>query len=362
MSQAVHYVLSQHGFRAGRFAVGFQSCDDGTFGNFVRFLTKCAAGARAYARNESVIGVIGPFNSPCAASEIPILNRASRGPLAIVSPTNTYVGLTHGGPGTAAGEPDRYYPTKVRNYVRVIAADDFQGAADAVLARQLGARKVYVVYEPTDYGVGIAAAFRRASVRIGLEVVGSRSWNGRAEDTRTLADMVGHSRAKAVFVGAYLGQTNSGTLIKDLRRAIGSGTHVIAPDGYSDFAKLVSVAGSAAEGMTVSIAGLPNAELPDAGKKFVAAFGKAVGETPSPSSVYAAEAAEVLLDAIARSDGTRASVTKELVATRASEGLLGTLSFDANGDPTASAVTIYRIEHGKARVFKVITPPRNLVR
>jgi DNA-binding SARP family transcriptional activator/ABC-type branched-subunit amino acid transport system substrate-binding protein/streptogramin lyase len=362
MSQAVQYILRQHRFRAGRFSVGLQSCDDGTLGSFEVFLKKCAANARAYARNERVIGVIGPFNSPCAESEIPVLNRAPHGPLAIVSPTNTYVGLTRGGPGTGRDEPARYYPTSVRNYVRLIAADDLQGAADAVLARQLGARRVYALYEPTDYGVGIAAAFRRAAVRLGLEVVGSRAWNGRVEDTRALAGVVGQSGAEAVFVGAYLGQPNSGTLIRDLRRVLGSEAHIITPDGYSDFVKLVSVAGSAAEGVTVSIPGLPSSELPDAGKKFVAAFGKTVGETPSPSSVYAAEAAEVLVDAIARSDGTRASVTKELLATRVSNGLLGTFSFDANGDPTASAVTIYRIEHRKAKVFRVITPPRSLVR
>jgi branched-chain amino acid transport system substrate-binding protein len=68
---------------------------------------------------------------------IPVLNRASNGPIAQVSPANTYVGLTHAGPGTAAGEPGKYYPTGHRNYARVVAADDFQGAADATLAKQL---------------------------------------------------------------------------------------------------------------------------------------------------------------------------------------------------------------------------------
>ena len=53
----------------------------------------------------------------------------------MVSPANTYVGLTHGGPGTSPGEPDKYYPTGKRNYIRIVAADDFQGAADAQLAQ-----------------------------------------------------------------------------------------------------------------------------------------------------------------------------------------------------------------------------------
>ncbi|MCX5744510.1 MAG: hypothetical protein NT062_18620, partial [Proteobacteria bacterium] len=57
------------------------------------------------------------------------------GPVGMVSPANTYVGLTHAGPGTAPGEPGKYYPTQKRNYIRVVAADDFQGAADAPEAR-----------------------------------------------------------------------------------------------------------------------------------------------------------------------------------------------------------------------------------
>ena len=77
------------------------------------------------------------------------------------------------------------------------------------------------------------------------------------------------------------------------------------------------------------------------------------GERPS----YWARAAEVLLDAIARSDGTRASVTAELFKTKIVNGILGSFSFDRNGDTTSGAVTIYRIVRGKPTVFKVIRPP-----
>src|SRR5207247_8400473 len=102
---------------------------------------KCSANGHAYANNQKVIGVIGTFNSGCAEIIIPILNRASNGPVGMVSPANTYVGLTHGGPGTAAGEPEKYYPTGKRNYARVVAADEYQGAAAALLATTPGLKK-----------------------------------------------------------------------------------------------------------------------------------------------------------------------------------------------------------------------------
>ena len=88
-----------------------------------------------------MVGVIGTFNSGCAEIIIPVLNRAANGPIAMVSPANTYVGLTHKGPGTSAGEPGKYYPTGKRNYVRVVAADDYQGAADALSRSRSASRR-----------------------------------------------------------------------------------------------------------------------------------------------------------------------------------------------------------------------------
>jgi hypothetical protein len=70
----------------------------------------------------------------------------------------------------------------------------------------------------------------------------------------------------------------------------------------------------------------------------------------------------VLLDAIARSDGSRASATAELFKTKVTNGILGSFSSDRNGDTTVGAVTIYRIVRGKPTILSVITPPSSLVR
>ena len=116
--------------------------------------------------------MIGTFNSGCAEIEIPVLNRAPNGPIAMVSPANTYVGLTHGGPGTVAGEPGKYYPTGKRNYARVVAADDYQGAADALLAQSLGVKKVFILNDKEAYGLGVATNFRNAAKKLGIKIVG----------------------------------------------------------------------------------------------------------------------------------------------------------------------------------------------
>ncbi len=51
-----------------------------------------------------------------------------------------------------------------------------------------------------------------------------------------------------------------------------------------------------------------------------------------PYAVYQAQAAQIMLGAIARSDGTRASVVREMFRTRVNNGIMGTFRFDRNGD------------------------------
>ena len=361
LADAIEFVLRQHQFRAGRYAVGYQSCNDATVPLGSPSEARCAANADAYARNRNVIGVIGAFTSNCSVVEVPIANGAAGGPLPMISPSTTYVGLTRHGSGTDPDEPERYYPTGRRSFVRVIPADDLQAAADALLARRLGARRIYVVHDEGSYG--IAGDFQSAARKLGLTIVGYALWDPESPKPIAIADRARRARADTVLIASYVaGNPRFGTLIRRLRAKLGPGARIMATDGFSDFEAVVRIAGSAAEGMTVSVTGLPNERLPKTGKAFVAAFGKAVGQPPSQFSVYAAQAAEVLLAAIARSDGTRASVTAQLFKTKVSNGILGSFSIDENGDTTESAVTIYRIVNRTPKILEVITPPQSLVR
>src|SRR2546427_10295187 len=128
--KAIQYVLDkQFHFKAGKYTVGYQGCDDSTAQTGGWDSGKCTANGRAYAGNTSVLGVLGTFNSGCAKLIVPLANRAPGGPLGMLSVANTGVGLTHTAPWTAPGEPGVYYPTGKRNYVRVAASDDYQGPA-----------------------------------------------------------------------------------------------------------------------------------------------------------------------------------------------------------------------------------------
>ena len=362
MTEAIKFILKQHDFKAGDNKIGYQSCDDATAQQGKWASEKCSANANAYAQNKSVIGVIGTFNSGCAEIVIPVLNRAPDGPVAMVSPANTYVGLTHGGAGTAAGEPDKYYPTGTRNYIRLVAADDFQGAADAVLTQQLGLKNVYILNDKEAYGQGVANNFRNAATQLGIGIAGFSAWNGKASSYTGLATKIKQSGADSVFLGGLVCE-NGGKLIKDLRSVLGTGVTIVAPDGFTPISAVVDGAGKAAEGIYVSIAGQPNENLGPAGKKFVKDFGATqAGGQVDPYSAYAAQSADVLLTAIENSDGTRADVATQLFKTKVDDGILGTFEINENGDTNSNPVTMYLIKGGKQTTYKVITPPANLVK
>jgi branched-chain amino acid transport system substrate-binding protein len=362
MTDAIKFILKQHNFKAGKYKIGYQSCDDSTAQLGKWASEKCSANANAYAQNKSVIGVIGTFNSGCAEIIIPVLNRAPGGPVGMISPANTYVGLTHSGPGTAAGEPDKYYPTGKRNYIRIVAADDFQGAADALNAQQLGLKSIYILNDKEAYGQGVATDFKNSLTQLGIKVAGFAAWNGKASSYTGLATKIKQTGADAVFLGGLICE-NGGKVVKDLRSTLGKSVTLLAPDGFTPISAVVQGAGAAAEGMYVSVAGQPNENLPQAGKTFVKDFGATQsGGNVDPYSSYAAQSVEVLLNAIAASDGTRASVADKLLHTKVTNGILGNFTIDANGDTNSNPVTMYLIKGGKQTTYKTITPPQSLVK
>jgi DNA-binding SARP family transcriptional activator/ABC-type branched-subunit amino acid transport system substrate-binding protein/streptogramin lyase len=350
MTEAIRFVLEQRDFRAGPYTVGYQSCDDSTAQAGGYDLFKCFSNAKAYARNPAVLGVVGPYESGCAAVQIPIANQAPGGALAMISPSNTWKGLTRPYTGMSPGELEDRYPSGERNFVRIAAADHLQAVAGAQLLKEVGARRLFVLTNPDPYfRTDVATAARN----LGLEIVGSAGWSGEARNFERLARRIARARADAVFIGGFL-YPNGGALVRDLRARVGPDVALVAPDYFGPVADLIDAAGPAARGMYLSVYGVPNGELPPPGKRFLEEFEATRAGEPSPSysAAYAAQAAEILLDAIARSDGTRSSVVQELRRTAVEDGILGDIRFDENGDLVEGPFTIFRVV-GKGRASRL---------
>jgi branched-chain amino acid transport system substrate-binding protein len=344
MTQAIQFVLRERGFRAGPHPIAYQACNDTPPGAITEVEARCAADAAGYAGNRSLVGLIGPLLSTCAGIQLPLLNGADGGPVPVISASNTLPGLTR--------DRARFAPSGRRSYVRVIAPDDVQAAADALLARQLGVRRVYVLDDGgAYYGNPLAFYFRSAATRLGLRIAGSATWG----DAPGLVRRIRASRPDAVFLSAYIIPTGR-RMLAALRRNLPAHVKIIAPDAFLT-PELLRGSGHAAEGLFVSIAGQRPERLTGRGAAFRARFRKEIGTEPDAYAINAAQATEILLDAIARSDRTRASVVRELFTTRVRDGILGDFTFTPEGDITARSITIYRVTNGKIRIWKVIEPP-----
>jgi branched-chain amino acid transport system substrate-binding protein len=352
VADAVRFVLREHGFRAGRHTVGYQSCDDSTAQTGAYDFLKCASNAKAYVATARLVGVIGPFDSPCAGAQIPITNRAEE-PLAMISPSNTNAGLTHAHAGGGEDEPEVYYPSGVRNYVRVVGPVDFEAAAGAVLAQELGLRRVYVLRSPAGFDF-VVPPFRRAAGELGIAIAGSSTWADEVKTYGALAERIARARPDGIFIGGFL-VPNAGAVVKALRARLGPKI-VLFTGGYLRPSDVLSEAPRAAIGMYITSSALAHESLGPAGQAFLREFAKTQPGGVVPSAVYIAEAAqatEVLLQAIARSDGTRASVTRELRRVKVEDGILGSFQFDRNGDITPAPFTIFRITGAKNRDSEV---------
>jgi branched-chain amino acid transport system substrate-binding protein len=349
ISRAMIWALAEKGWKAGSYKIGYQSCDDSTAQTGGWDTAKCATNAHLYANNKSVIGVLGTFNSGCAKIEVPTLNRAS---LAMVSPANTNPGLTK---KWDVGEPQKYYPTGVRNYARVVATDDIQGPADALWSQSLGFKKVFVLNDKQTYGFGVATTYRAAATKLGIKIVGFQGWDAKASSYEALATSIKASGAQAVFLGGII-CNNGAKLMQDIR-AVNPKLQLQMPDGFSD----PNSNGAVANGAYISVAGEPPKALTGQGATFVKSFGKQIGTTPNPYAAYGAQAMLVMLQAVASGGGQRAATTKGIFGITITNGILGNFTINATGDTNLTPITIYKQAGKNLNPVKTLVPSASLI-
>ena len=188
MIDAIERVLDERRFEAGAFSVGYQSCDSSTAQSGSEDFFRCGSNAKAFARKLNVVGVFGSYFSFCSFLQIPILNAAPGGPVALISPSNTYEGLT---------EDDGLYPSGARSFFR-LAAYRYQGAAQVELARQLGHERLFLVTSSEDeYAAPYLERLRAYAKHVDVEIVGTARFDPEAE-TFSRDRATGRSKPAAV--------------------------------------------------------------------------------------------------------------------------------------------------------------------
>jgi branched-chain amino acid transport system substrate-binding protein len=365
INKAVQLYLDQVGGKAGKFNVKLKIYDDATAAKGSWDDATCAKNAQDHVATTDEVAVIGTFNSGCAKIEAPVLNQDPSGPMLMVSPANTNPGLTK---AWDPGEPQKYQPSGKKNYARTISTDDYQGAAAAQFAfSKLGVKKVYILNDNQTYGQGVAKAFETKAKELGMTVLGNDPWDAKQANYTALFNKIKAGSPDMVYLGGIY-DNNGGQIVKDKVAVLGANNGAVklmGPDGFTGYPELQKM--PAGEDMYLSFSGLSQDQLKAGGgaaAKFIEDYKAKYGAEPASNFVlYGVSAAQVILAAIEKSDGTRPSITDavfsgEGITIPADKSVLGKeMKIDpATGDTTAIDMTIMQMKSGVETFLEVVNP------
>ena len=363
MVNGIKLALSQAGGKAGQWTVHYTELDDSTAAAGKWDPGQTAADARKAAADPKTVYYIGEFNSGASEISIPILNQAG---IPQVSPANTYVGLTTNLPGSAPGEPQKYYPTGVRTYLRIVPIDSIQAAADLMAMKQAGCTKVAVANDKEAYGQGLATLLGLEKGFYGVNILSNTGIDPTAPNFRSYAATVKGEGADCFF---FAGIVSNGAvqITKDVHSALPTakifGADGVCTDSYTAASK-GGVPASIDPLIECTVATQDLAAYPG-GKDFLAAYKAKYGQSnPDPYAIYGYEAMKLGLDTIAKlgpQGNSKSAVLHALFATTSRNSVLGTYGFNKNGDTTLKSYGLYKVGSNGEPVFdKVLTPSKTV--
>jgi branched-chain amino acid transport system substrate-binding protein len=293
----------------------------------------------SYIADADVMVMLGPFNSSVAKAQMPKLNQAG---LCNISPANTNETLTK----PEFGETANLRPTGKVTYFRVVTTDDIQGPAEADYAyNKLGFKKVYILDDTTTYGKGIADNFERQFKQNGGEVLGHEGVPKGTTDYSSILTKIAALKPDLLYYGGT--SSNNIPLARKQMKSAGLTIPLMGGDGIKDL-EYINVAGPDANGSYASVAAV-NVETLAEAKQFIedykaAGFKEELGAYSGPGY----ETANIAIDALKRATSkSREAVCEALRNTKEFKGVLGTTTFDENGDTSNKVISFYEVKDGK---------------
>jgi len=297
------------------------------------------AAAEQMIADESVVAIVGPYNSGVAKAMLPKLAAAG---LPLISPSNTLTSLTL---GEDLDNPARQFA----NYFRMVGADDKQGVFLAEQAIAAGFTTAAVVSETKAVSKGLADIFVKAfEAKGGKVTVREVVPDGATDFSAFLNEALPTSPGLIFFGGEY---PVAATLRVQAEKA-GLGAPLMGGDGIKDDA-LIQQAGAAAEGILASSVGAPLGSMSSA-SAFLAAYQAAKFANPeSAYGPYAYDAANAIIRSLpAVLNGQTSPLDARGVLLRALttitfDGASGKVGFDQYGDTLYPVFTLYVVQNGE---------------
>ncbi len=273
--------------------------------------------------NDGVVGVIGHFNSSCSIPASDVYNRAG---IPMITPGSTNPQITERG---------------YRGVFRVCGRDDQQGRVGAeFVINQLKLKRVAIIHDKTTYGQGLADEFKKF-VSGKTQVVYYGGIIQGDKDFKTVLTAIREMKPELIYFGGIY--TEGGLLVKQARE-LGMTVPFMSGDGTID-PKFIEIAGAGpAEGTYLTFSPDPK-NMPEA-KAFINNYERKFGEI-GPYSIYAYDAANILITAIRDAGSVDGKSLEEKLHTTEFSGAVGGIKFDEKGDVTASPYVVWVTRNGK---------------
>ncbi|MDA8424007.1 MAG: branched-chain amino acid ABC transporter substrate-binding protein [Nitrospiraceae bacterium] len=272
--------------------------------------------------NQKAVAVVGHWNSSCSLPASKYYDDAN---IVMISPATTNPHLTLQG---------------FKRVFRVCGTDDQQGrvAADFVLSR-LHPKRVAIIHDKTAYGQGLADYFKKA-LGDKVQVVYYGGIIQRDPDYKAVLSTIKENNPDVYFFGGIYPE--AGRLVRQAKE-VDLNIPMITGDGVFD-PTFISIAGKSAEGTYVTFGKEP-AGLSTA-KTFIEKYRAKYGD-PGPYSIYAYDAANIILSSIAETKSTDGGKIAEYISKTTFHGAFGDIAFDKNGDVTKAPYVIWQVKDGK---------------
>ncbi|MBN3753731.1 branched-chain amino acid ABC transporter substrate-binding protein [Paraburkholderia sp. Tr-20389] len=281
--------------------------------------------------DEGVSGVIGHHNSGCSIAASSIYQRA---------------GIPQISPGSSS---PLYTARGLNTTFRTISNDDQMAVVAANYSvRQLGAKRIAVIDDSTDYGTNLVTEYVKAVQKAGGDIVSWQYTTTRSIDFRAILTTIKGFRPDLIF---YVGQdVQAAGLVRQIYQ-LGIKARFMGEGGFTN-ENFLRLAGSSAQGMYSWEYGLPLERMPRAAeldRKMKARFG--VGIVQYAPLAY--DASWALIHAMQKANSTDPKIYTDALRTNTFDGVTGSIGFTRSGDLKNASATLYQEQGGKWAVLAV---------
>ncbi|WP_175777851.1 branched-chain amino acid ABC transporter substrate-binding protein [Burkholderia anthina] len=275
--------------------------------------------------DDGIKGMLGHFNSGVTIPASAIYSRA-------------------GIPQISTATAPAYTRQGFKTTFRMMTSDTQQGSVmGKYVVDTLHAKRIAIIDDRTAYGQGLAEQFETAAKAAGGNIVDHQFTSDKAVDFKAILTVIKAKNPDFIY---YAGaDAQSAPLVKQARQLAMKAT--IASGEMSKTEDFIKIAGPAADGVIVSLAGLPLDKMPG-GAGFTKRYKAKFGIEPTTYAPYTYDGAMAMMQAMQKANSSDPAVYLPVLAKTDMKGVTSEhFAYDKYGDLRDAIITVYKCESGK---------------